>query len=273
MMKIAVSFAVFAILSYAALNQRLVAVRFVINRALVFAVLTAILIGALSLIESLIEQSIVSKDAGLALNLAVPLLLGLFINRIHRWGEDNVERFVFRKEYQARTTILTFLHDAGFISQPATLYERTAEIFATNAGGRYAAMFLICGSSYERVAASKKCQDLPSKVDIDDEAMVRLRATLAPVDLALLSSKLGTEGLALPLAMRGRLDGVLLCGPKAEGRYAQSEIDFLEKAAAGISACIVALRAELQDQLVNPTARSAAPADILPAQASRLAGS
>ncbi len=269
--KVVAGFAIFAILSYAALTQRLVAVRFVINRALVFAALTAGLVGALSLVESLIEQSIVSRDTGLALNLLVPLLLGVFINRIHRFGEDSVERLVFRKEYHSRSQILTFVRDAGFISQPATLYQRTAEIFASHGGGSYAGLFLASEAGYERAAASGQGCELPLRVEVDDEAMVRLRATLAPLDLATVSSALGNSGQLLPLAMRGRLEGVLVCGAKAEGRYAQAEIDFLEKAAAGIIACVIALRAELHANFVTQIAEGALPPDQVVGQARRLA--
>ena len=258
---ILISIAVFALLSYAALSQRLVAVRFVINRALVFALLTAILVGTLSLVESLIERSVVSKDAGLALNLAVPLMLGLFINRIHRWGEENVERVIFRKEYRARSNILTFLKDAAFIAEPKTLYARTVEVFAANAGGNYAAIYMASGPFYERAAASADARGLPERLQIDDEGMVRLRATLAPLDLATLSSELGASGLALPLAVRGRIEGVLVCGAKAEGRYAQAEIEFLEKAAAGVANCVLALRAELNGYLSQTSASGSAKTD------------
>ncbi|MGA7538496.1 MAG: GAF domain-containing protein [Steroidobacteraceae bacterium] len=249
--------AIFAMLSYAALSQRLVAVRFVLNHALVFGSLTASLIGVLSLLESLIERSVISKEAGLALDIAVPLLLGVSIHRIHRWGEDSVERFVFRNEYRARNAILAFLRDAGFIAHPTTLYERTVEVFGTHAGGRYAAMYLADKSGYERVAAGDHARELPVRIGVDDVAMVRLRATLAPLDLFTLSSSLGATGLALPLVIRGRLEGVLVCGAKAEGRYAQAEIEFLSKAASGIAACVIALRAELHGRFVGRVAEGA----------------
>jgi GAF domain len=265
--------AIFAMLSYAALSQRLVAVRFVLNHALVFGFLTAALIGVLSLLESLIERSVISQEAGLALDIVVPLLLGVFIHRIHRWGEDGVERVVFRNEYRARNAILEFLRDAGFIAHPTTLYERTVEVFATHAGGRYAALYLADKSGYERMAASDHARELPVRIAVDDVAMVRLRATLAPLDLFTLSSPLGATGLALPLVIRGRLEGVLVCGAKAEGRYAQAEIEFLSKAAAGIAACVIALRAELHGRFVGRIAEGALSPERMVAEARSLAQS
>ncbi|MDE1921924.1 MAG: hypothetical protein KGI55_00740 [Gammaproteobacteria bacterium] len=265
--------AIWTMLSYAALSQRLVAVRFVVNRALVFGSLTALLIGVLSLLESLIERSVISKDAGMVLDLAVPLLLGVSIQRIHRWGEDSVERLIFRKEYGDRNAILSFLRDAGFVAHPATLFERTAEVFATHAGGRTAALYLAADSSYERVAASWQARALPAQIPIDDAAMVRLRATLVPLDLFSVTSVLGASGLALPLVIRGRLEGVLVCGAKAEGRYARPEVEFLEKAAAGVAACIVALRAELHGRFVTRVAEGALTPDRVVEEARRLIAS
>ncbi len=268
--QILLNLALFAILSYAALSQRLVAVRFVLNRALVFGILTASLIGTLSLLESLIERSVISHEAGLALDIVVPLLLGVSLHRIHRWGEESVERVVFRREYRDRHEIATFVRDAGFISQPSTLFERTVAVFAAHGGGRHATLYLTGKTGFERVAASDAVPELPERVAIDDPAMVRLRATLAPLDLFTLASTLGATGLALPLAIRGRLEGVLVCGAKREGRYAQAEIEFLGKAAADITACVIALRAELQGRFVSRVAEGTLPAQRIVEEAQGL---
>lgn len=269
--QILLDLALFTLLSYAALSQRLVAVRFVLNRALVFAILTASLIGVLSLLESLIERSVISREAGLALDIAVPLLLGVSIHRIHRWGEESVERVVFRREYRARHEISTFVRDAGFICDPATLFERTVTVFAAHAGGHYAALYLAGKSGYDRVGVSDVSLKLPDRIAIDDVAMVRLRATLAPLDLFTLPGPLGASGIALPLVIRGRLEGVLVCGPKIEGRYAQAEVDFLAKAAADITACVIALKAELQGRLLSQIADGTLPASHIAEETRKLA--
>ena len=269
--QILLDLALFTILSYAALSQRLVAVRFVLNRAVVFGVLTASLIGVLSLLESLIERSVISREAGLALDIAVPLLLGVSIHRIHRWAEESVERVVFRREYRARHEISSFVRDAGFISDPTTLFERTVAVFAAHAGGHYAALYLTGKFGYDRAGISDVSQGLPERIAIDDVAMVRLRATLAPLDLFTLPGPLGAAGLALPLVIRGRLEGVLVCGPKAEGRYAQAEVEFLGKAAADITACVIALKAELQGRLVSQIVDGTLSASHITEEARRLA--
>ena len=101
--------------------------------------------------------------------------------------------------------------------------------------------------------------------------MVRLRATLAPLDLAAVSSALGDSGLVLALAVRGRLESLLVCGPKAEGRYAQAEMDFIEKAASGAASCMIALRAALHGYFVSQVADGAVSSDRIVDEARRLA--
>lgn len=73
----------------------------------------------------------------MALDVIVPLPLGISIHHIHRWGEENVERVIFRREFRARSEISTFPRDAGFIAQPVTPFARTVEAFGAHGGGRH----------------------------------------------------------------------------------------------------------------------------------------
>ncbi len=66
---------------------------------------------------------------------------------------------------------------------------------------------------------------------------------------------------------------MLICGAKAEGRYAGPEVEFLEKAAVGVAACIVALRAELHGRFVTRVAEGALPTDRVVEEARRLVAS
>jgi hypothetical protein len=83
---------------------------------------------------------------------------------------------------------------------------------------------------------------------------VRLRATRAPLDLHGLNSNLDTDGMALPLALRGRLFGVIACRPRTAGKYAQSEMDELGRAAHDTGAALFALRARANETLIEQLA-------------------
>jgi hypothetical protein len=112
----------------------------------------------------------------------------------------------------------------------------------------------------------------PGLIDPDDPALVRLRATLTPLDLHESESAFGSNGLALPLALRGRIFGVLVCGPRPAGRYAQAETSELGQAAHDVGASLFALRARANEVLIERLAQGQLHADRAVSEARRLAG-
>lgn len=259
----ALTIAVLALYTYAVLRQRLVEVRVVVNRALVFALLMGMVVGLFALMESLIERSAIGESAGLALEIGVPLALGILFHQLHRRVEALVDRVFFHREHRARAALSDFVRDAGFVESPQTLIARTVEAFSRDAGVTGAALYEAREGGFDcsgRDGAGFACQD---RLDQDDRALVRLRATLAPLDLHGVGSALGAEGLALPLALRGHLFGVLVCGPRPAGRHAQADIERLGHAAHEVGASLFALRARANESLVEALARGVLP----PAQA------
>ncbi|MHB8386391.1 hypothetical protein, partial [Metallibacterium sp.] len=63
-------------LLYAVLRHRVVDLSVALNRALVYAATTSLVLGLFALLESLIERTTLGHDAGLLLELTVPLALG-----------------------------------------------------------------------------------------------------------------------------------------------------------------------------------------------------
>ncbi|MDE3142122.1 MAG: hypothetical protein KGL09_09930, partial [Pseudomonadota bacterium] len=96
---VALTIAVLALYTYAVLRQRLVEVRVVVNRALVFALLMGVVVGLFALMESLIERSAIGERAGLALEIGVPLALGILFHQLHRRVEALVDRVFFHREH------------------------------------------------------------------------------------------------------------------------------------------------------------------------------
>jgi hypothetical protein len=243
---------IFAIYSFAVLSTRLVEVRVVINRAVVFTTLMTLVVGFLGVTESLIERSAIGGSASLALEVAVPLGLGALFHQAQQKIEALVDRVFFRREHQSRATLREFVRDAGYVESAELLVERMVTAFARHACGAGAAVYEQRGRRFERLAS---LEVWPDSIDADDAALVRLRATLTPLDLHALGSELGADGVALPLALRGRLFGVLVCGPRAAGRYAQTEILELGQAARDVGASLFALRARLNEGLIERLAQ------------------
>ena len=87
--------------SYALLKQRVIEVHFLLNRALVYSLVTTFAVGLLALVEFLIGQSLEATRIGLALEVAGAVAIGLGISRIHSWIDRMVDRYVFRSVYDA----------------------------------------------------------------------------------------------------------------------------------------------------------------------------
>jgi hypothetical protein len=260
----------FAVYAYAVLSQRLVQVRIVINRALVFGTLMMMIVGTLGAAESLIERTAVGESGGAALEFLVPLALGVAAHRLHGWIEARVDQLLFRSEHRSRAALRDFVRDAGFIENADVLVRRMVLTFARHAGGQGAALYELRGGSLE--CSAQEGFAWPDLIDADDPAMVRLRATLTPLDLHEAGSLLGPEGLALPLALRGRIFGVLVCAPRPAGRYAQAEVLELGQSAHDVGASLFALRARANELLIERLAQGQMQADRAVIEARRLAG-
>ncbi len=243
-----------AFYTYAILRRRLVEVRVVVNRVLVFATLMAGVVGFFALIENLIERSAIGEGAGIAFEIVIPLILGVLFHQLHRRIEAFVDRVFFQREHRARAELNRFVHDAAFIQSPAVLLERTVETFGRAVGATGCALYEIHPQGYRLSARDDAARRLPVLLDPDDRALVRLRATRNVQDLHSLGSALGEEGLALPLALRGQLFGVLFLGPLPAGRYAKADIERLAHAAHEVGASLFALRAQAADQLIEALA-------------------
>jgi hypothetical protein len=262
---------IFGLYAYAVLSQRLVEVKIVINRALVFGALMMMVVAILGVVENLIERSALGASAGMAVEFSVPLALGVLFQRLHRWIEARVDQLLFRNEHLSRAALRDFVRDAGFIENADVLVARMVSTFSKHAGGRGAALFELRGGAMECSAQDGNFH-WPDIIDADDPGLVRLRATLCPLDLHAAESAFGTSGLALPLALRGRIFGVLVCGSRAAGRYAQTEASELGQAAHDVGASLFALRARANEVLIERLAQGQVHADRAVVEARRLAG-
>jgi hypothetical protein len=228
---------------YAVLRHRVVDITVAVNRTLVYALTTSLVLGLFALLESVIERSALGRGAGLLLEFAVPLGLGATLSSVHRRVEAMVERFIFRRQYRAETALRRFAEECGFISESQSLFELGVEQIARHSGAPRVAL-------YERTSEGYACRRqqgepaLPERLPTDDLAFVGLRARNAEFDLHGTRSALGTEGYAYPLMLRGELLGALVVGERPGEHYAADERALLFHVAHEIGAALFALRAQ-----------------------------
>ncbi|MHB1896417.1 MAG: hypothetical protein ACYCOY_07195 [Metallibacterium sp.] len=245
-----------AAMLYAVLRHRVVDVTVVLNRALVYAATTSLVLGLFALLESLIEHTALGHGASLLLELAVPLALGAGLSTVHRRIEAMVERFIFRHQYRMEAALRRFAEDCAFITQPQKLFELGVEQIARHTGAPLVAL-------YERGAEGYVCMRqrgervLPETVVADDLAFVALRARNAALDLHDSQSALGASGHAFPLMLRGNLLGALVVGERPGERYAADERALLFHVAHEMGMALFALRAQESEARAEESAAQA----------------
>ena len=203
--------------AYAILRHRLIDVNFVLNRTLIYTILTSLAVGIFVLLEHFLNSVAVSREGSLAVELAVALALGLSFNAVHKRTEQFLDRTLFRSKYEAAVALEQLSEDAAFMENPETLLEVATKEVPRIMGARGAAIYERVDGCYA-LAASTGLATLPAEIDVDDPAFVRLRKHLSQLDLSEVNSALGSDAFAFALSVRGQLTGAFICGPARERR-------------------------------------------------------
>lgn len=224
-------------LTYAALRRRLFDLGFVLNRAAVFAGVSAIVVGAFVLSEwalgTWFEHT--SHEASLAINAALALLLGFSLRFVHHRVDRVVDTVFFRKRHEDEEALRNFAHEAPYVTDPSTLISRTIAIIELRTGADFATVVLC---------------DALGPVDENDPALVALRAWHKPLDLHGVDTALRGE-VAYPMVARGQLMGALVLGAKRSGEaYAPDESAAVGEIARSVASSLEVLETK-QGQNVN----------------------
>ena len=94
-------------LTYAALSRRLIDIGFFLNRATVFTIVSAIVIGAFILAEWAASTWLASTThaTSAVVSMVIALALGVSLRHIHRYVERFVDRVFFRKRHEDESAL------------------------------------------------------------------------------------------------------------------------------------------------------------------------
>lgn len=213
------------ILGYAALRRRLFDVGFVLNRAAIFTIISALVVGAFVVLEWALGKWFenAGRAAGLELNAALALVLGLSLRFVHTRVDSFVDTVFFRKRHEDGRALLRFAHEAAFVTQRDLLLIRTRDVIETHLGVESAAVVPL------------------GELDLNDPAVLAMRTWREPVELARFSSSLRGE-YAFPMVAHGELQGAIVCGEKQNGEaYAPDEVEVMKDVAHGVGVAIWSL--------------------------------
>ena len=232
-----ISFAAPVALTYAALSRRLIDIGFVLSRAVVFTLVSAIVIGVFVLVEWAANAWLTSTThtTNAIIGMIVALGLGISLSYIHKYVDRFVDRVIFRKRYEDEAALRRFAHEASYITDRSTLLERAVRTVKEHTSADDAGVLVRDGAA--KYASASDGEHI--EVGENDPGIVALRAWHKPLDLhALPDSDLRGE-FAFPMISRGELVGALICGPKRDGEaYAPDESDALLTLAHGVATAL-----------------------------------
>jgi hypothetical protein len=250
-------------LAYTILRHRTVDIGFVISRALVLTILSAIVVLAFGLLERLLGKLFIdaSHIASRSVEIALALGLGFSLRSLHARIEQIIDRLFFRHRQRALATLREFANDVYFITDPDIALERTVDTVFRCADAGNAAIYLIADGVFG-CAAIINSADLPAELSADDPLFVRLRATRVAQMPREVGSGFNAE-IAFPMFVRATLVGALVLAAKRSGEaYDPEESALLTELAQRVGLALdalqtLAMRRELES-LMGATGGAAA---------------
>jgi hypothetical protein len=235
------------VVTYGLLKRRVFDFEFVLSRALIVAIISAIVVGSFALLEWTLSTVVVgvSHATGLVANGALALALGLSLNPIHKRVDAFIDSVVLRKRHEDERALRDFATEAAYVTDFDALLDCATERIRLHTDARSGALLLERRGVY---AAVRSFGDgLLTSVPENDGAILALKAWRKPIDPHNHDSAL-RAAMVLPMIVRGRLRGAVVLGERAGSEaYAPDEIDALSQFAAGVASALEALTAEASD--------------------------
>jgi len=246
--------------AYAVLHHRVLDVNFIISRALVYAVLTSMVVALFAVLDWFFVRKLLATNLGVLIEIAVAIALGFWLNAVHRRVDGVVDRVFFRRRYLAELRLARIAAvlphatseasvDSLLISEPTDAFElASAALFARSPDGTYA-----------RKTAIGWGDDCTIGLGADDPVVLHLRSGLALVRLSEvrwprddLPRGAGYPALALPIVVRNHVVAIALYGAhKNQADLDPDEISAISNLAPGAGAAYDHLQAESMQREVD----------------------
>ncbi len=246
---------------YAVLRHRVVDVSVLLDRTLVYGAVTALVIGILAAVNSLVQHAALGTNASLLLQVVVPLSLGIVLTHVRNYMDRIVERVFFRRKYLADRALRRFAQLCNRLERADELMGTAITDIRQYLGARGVAIYERRGEGYVCVRQQGEVK-YPQHVKIDDTAFVAVRADQNDVDLSEFHSTLGNDGYVFPVAAHGELQEVLVCANRPGEHYAVDERQLLAYVTQQMGMALYALRMQVKAKLVDALAQ--APLTSLP---------
>ncbi|HEY5095128.1 MAG TPA: hypothetical protein VII69_08450 [Candidatus Eremiobacteraceae bacterium] len=246
--------------AYAVIKHRVIDVRFVISRTLVYAVLTTILVGVFTLIDWFIGKVLDQTGLALTAELVAALALGFWMNGLHHRVDQFIDSVLFWQRYLAARRLMRAAAGLPHAANAAAVDEMLVGEPVDALKLASAALFRTRdGVGFARAAALNWPDGGAETLDASEQIVLQLKGERAPLllddvrwprhDLPLGDR---APALAVPVFVRDRMFAIALYGSHSNGEALDTdEISSLDRLAAGAAAAYdhieaEALRAEIE---------------------------
>ncbi len=226
-------------IAYAVFRLRVLDVNFVLNRALVFGVLSLAVIAFVSILDWFFSRVVAVGRLALGLELLATIAIGFLLDRINRTVERFVEAVFFRARRIAERHLRRAATALPYATDEAAIVDGLVQIPVETLELAGAALYRRSpdGSRFEGVATSRETTVAPPGFDANELLVRMLLAEERIVWLDDLRSHLDPQNasiytLAVPVTVRHELVSFTLYGAHANGAQLDpEEVELLEELA------------------------------------------
>ncbi|HEX7965864.1 MAG TPA: GAF domain-containing protein [Gammaproteobacteria bacterium] len=241
--------------AYALLKHRLVSLQLVLNRTLVYGLITTLVVGVFAALLSFLERNTVNSETNKFLALIIPLVLGMGMHALKRQVDERINRLFFRNKHKAEAELTQFARTAPYVEDPEKLLDLTMDALYRNSGAQGVALYFTQkGKAGPKLVRKQGELPFPAKLDNDDLALLRLKAGDAEVNLRDTFSALEQEGFAYALTVRGEVMGFVVLGPRPSDAYSLEERRLFGLVAHQVAVAMHGLRLQEQQSLLRELA-------------------
>jgi len=239
--------------TYALLRLRLVSLTLVFDRALVYGLITTLVVGVVAAVNSVLLRATLPPGASLAVQVIVPLAFGIALRQVKEYLDRIVERVFFRGKYLSERALKSFARHVEHFTDAASLMDGAAAEVRRHTQSPGVAIYSVEAMGCRLLKQVGEAK-FPKKLNGDDSVLVAVRAERHAVDLADYVGVLGEDGCMFPMLVLGNLRGVIVCRNRPGEHFAPDEKKLLTHVAREVGAAWRILRARDNETYVNAMA-------------------
>jgi hypothetical protein len=216
--------------AYAVVRHRVFDVRIVVSRALVYALLTAILVACVAGIRFVANTFLEQTRSAAALELLVSIALGFGLNAGYKRVEQLVDSILYRGRTRAAQRLRRLARGLIHATSAASIADAVTREPFDALSLTSAALFRLGDGVYVRAAACAWDAVPLAPLPVDAPAVLQMQAEAAPVRFAestwpAMSFPGGDErpAIAIPIALRGKIEAIAFFGSHRSGEDVDGE--------------------------------------------------